>query len=117
MVSLAPTTVSTKPVVRKSVRLPYEPDPVLERYVYWALTIIRMVARAEASLAARREEMRFGTAIAEIIPIIATTIRSSIRLKPDCRCGVVISVVFVDLRLSALKEIAEANRFASAMGK
>jgi hypothetical protein len=37
---------------------------------------------AEPSLAARREASRFGIAMAAIMPMIATTIRSSISEKP-----------------------------------
>ena len=37
------------------------------------------------SLAARREAMKFGMAMAAMMPMIATTIRSSISEKPSCR--------------------------------
>src|SRR5687768_14064287 len=44
-----------------------------------------MVACAEPSLAARFEAKRLGIAMAAIMPIIATTIKSSIREKPSWR--------------------------------
>jgi len=43
---------------------------------------VRMVATAEASLAEIRDRNRFGIAIAAMIKMIATTIKSSIRLNP-----------------------------------
>src|SRR6266496_4561978 len=46
---------------------------------------------AEPSLAARRDARRLGIAIAAMIPIIATTMRSSIREKPSWRLFVFIS--------------------------
>jgi hypothetical protein len=44
--------------------------------------MIRIVDKAEASFAARLEDRRFGTAIAEMIPMMATTMSSSISEKP-----------------------------------
>jgi hypothetical protein len=38
---------------------------------------------AEASFAARFDDSRFGIAIAEMMPMMATTMRSSIREKPS----------------------------------
>src|SRR5215510_7694958 len=40
---------------------------------------------AEPSYAARREAIRLGIAIAAMMPMIATTISSSISEKPSCR--------------------------------
>src|SRR5437899_1435119 len=53
-------------------------------YVAWAVKTLRNEATAEASLAAIFERSRFGMAIAAIIRMIATTIKSSIREKPFC---------------------------------
>src|SRR5882724_2116384 len=47
--------------------------------------MIRIDDWAEPSLAARREAKRLGIAIAAIIPMIATTMRSSISEKPSWR--------------------------------
>src|ERR1700688_1543187 len=46
----------------------------------------RTDAAAEASLAAMRERIRFGIAIAAMIRMIATTINNSISEKPCCFC-------------------------------
>ena len=46
--------------------------------------MVRIEATAEDSLAAMRERSKFGIAIAAIIKIIATTIKSSISEKPFC---------------------------------
>src|SRR5687767_8112342 len=48
-----------------------------------------MVAIAEPSFAARREASRLGIAIAAMMPMIATTIRSSISEKPSWRLVVI----------------------------
>src|SRR5678815_661834 len=47
--------------------------------------MVRIDDWADPSLAERREARRFGIAIAAIIPMIATTTRSSIKEKPDWR--------------------------------
>src|SRR5687768_13364961 len=49
-----------------------------------------MVAIAEPSFAARREARRLGIAIAAMMPIIATTMRSSINEKPSWRLVVIL---------------------------
>src|SRR5258705_7722129 len=49
-----------------------------------------MVAVAEPSLAARLEARRLGIAMAAIMPIIATTMRSSINEKPSWRLVVIL---------------------------
>src|ERR1044071_8936377 len=67
-----------------------------------------MVAIAEASLAARREARRLGIAIAAMMPIIATTMRSSINEKPSWR------LVFMLISCS-LKDI-RGFKFARATG-
>src|ERR1041385_600453 len=61
-----------------------------------------MVARAEPSLAARREARRLGIAIAAMMPMIATTIKSSINEKPSWR------LVFILVSCS-LREIGVAT--------
>src|ERR1700719_1611469 len=47
--------------------------------------MVRIEATAEDSLAAIRARSKLGIAIAAMIRMIATTIRSSIREKPFCR--------------------------------
>jgi hypothetical protein len=47
-----------------------------------AVFIVRSDATAEASFAAIRARSKFGIAMAAIIRMIATTIKSSIREKP-----------------------------------
>jgi hypothetical protein len=54
-------------------------------YVTFALVYVRIVLTAEASFAAILDLIKFGIAIAAMIRMIATTIRSSIREKPFCR--------------------------------
>src|ERR1700674_2460850 len=51
-------------------------------YVTAAVSIARMEATAEASLARMRERRKLGTAIAEMIRITATTSTSSMRENP-----------------------------------
>jgi hypothetical protein len=46
--------------------------------------MVRSEPTAEASFAAMRERSKFGIAIAAMIKMIATTIKSSIREKPFC---------------------------------
>src|SRR6185436_15096633 len=53
--------------------------------------MVRRVDWAEPSLAARLEARRLGIAMAAIIPIIATTMRSSISENPSWRLFVYIS--------------------------
>ncbi len=53
-------------------------------YVAWVVKTLRNEATAEASLAAILDRNRFGIAIAAMIRMIATTIKSSIREKPFC---------------------------------
>src|SRR6266849_3042942 len=48
--------------------------------------MVRMEAIAEASFAVMRARTRFGTAIAAMIKMIATTISNSISEKPLCLC-------------------------------
>src|SRR5262245_32773638 len=70
---------------------PYSPVPSLSRSALpdcWncacALVMLRSVAIAAVSLADRRAARRFGMAIAAMMAMIAITIISSIRVKPDC---------------------------------
>src|SRR5438034_1973660 len=60
------------------------PLPQLEEYVTSAVPIVRTDPTAEDSLAAIFERSKFGMAIAAMIRMIATTIKSSIREKPFC---------------------------------
>src|SRR5579885_3781327 len=53
-------------------------------YSMLAVTMVRMEAAAEDSLAAILARSRFGIAIAAMIKIIATTISNSINEKPFC---------------------------------
>src|SRR5918992_5341384 len=66
--------------------------------------MVRKEEMAEPSLAARREARRLGIAMAAMMPIIATTIRSSINEKPAWRL-VVIRV------WCSLKDIGGFHRF------
>src|SRR6185295_18369388 len=64
-----------------------------------------MVAMAEPSLAARREARRLGIAIAAMMPMIATTMRSSINENPSWRLVVMLitcSFMFEYLRSTEL---------------
>src|SRR6185503_3242226 len=58
--------------------------------------MVRKLPIAEPSLAARREASKLGIAIAAIIPIIATTMRSSINEKPSWR--LVIMLIWCSLK-------------------
>jgi hypothetical protein len=46
------------------------------------LEIMRIVDKADASFAARLEDNRFGIAMAEMMPMMATTMSSSISENP-----------------------------------
>src|SRR6476469_3702308 len=52
--------------------------------------MVRIDCCADPSLAARREARRLGIAIAAIMPMIATTIKSSINEKPSWRLLVIL---------------------------
>jgi hypothetical protein len=58
------------------------PFPQLEAYVASALLMVRIDPIADASLPDMRARRRPGTAIAAMIPMIATTISSSISVNP-----------------------------------
>jgi len=58
--------------------------PYVVEYSTQDVLIVRRDPTAEASLAAIFALKRFGMAIAAIIKIIATTIKSSINEKPFC---------------------------------
>src|SRR6516164_3831234 len=60
----------------------YPPLAQLDEYVDWALLIARSEPIADASLPDIRARSRPGTAIAAMIPMMATTISSSISVKP-----------------------------------
>jgi hypothetical protein len=74
---------------------------------------------ADASLAACRDFRRLGTAIAAMIPMIATTINSSISEKPFCSFFI---RILSPLRLKSLNPLGECpwrtgaikSRFSSA---
>src|ERR1044072_8714080 len=68
-----------------------------------------MVPIAEPSLAARREARRLGIAIAAMMPIIATTMRSSINEKPSWR--LVFMLIFMLLKRYRGFKFARANGF------
>src|SRR5258708_35069824 len=59
--------------------------------------MVRSEAAAEESLAAIRARIRLGIAIAAMIRIIATTIRSSINEKPFCCLRISIFVLVAQL--------------------
>src|SRR5262252_6614356 len=61
-----------------------KPLPYVELYSIAAVFIVRTEPTADASLAAMRERIRLGIAIAAMIKIIATTISNSINEKPFC---------------------------------
>src|SRR5256885_8478120 len=64
--------------------------------------MVRRVEMAEASLAARREARRVGMAMAAMMPIIATTISSSISEKPfwPFFCCIAFTVLLQEIWLS-----------------
>jgi len=66
----------------RAVKFPAYPTLYVDEYVTFAVSIVRKDAAAEDSLAAIRERNRFGTAIAAMIKMIATTIKSSISENP-----------------------------------
>ena len=58
------------------------PAPQLDEYVAWPLLMARSEPMADASLPDMRARSRPGTAIAAMMPMIATTISSSMSVKP-----------------------------------
>src|SRR3954469_9208756 len=62
----------------------YMPFAQLAANVDWALLTARSEPMAEASLPEMRARRRPGTAIAAMMPLIATTISNSMRVKPFC---------------------------------
>src|SRR6185369_14293085 len=74
-----------------------------------------MVAIAEPSLAARREARRLGIAIAAMMPIIATTMRSSINEKPSWRLVVMLISCSLNRYLGVL--VARATGFRSLVSR
>src|SRR5690349_19314857 len=81
-----------------------------------------MVAMDEASLAARREARRLGIAIAAMMPIIATTMRSSINEKPSWRLLVMLiwcslkRLGFQSLAPPAFRSLCEPRRARCVAG-
>src|ERR1051325_1933789 len=65
-------------------RLAEKPVPQLAEYVTSALPMVRTEPTAEDSFAAILDRSKFGMAMAAMIKMIATTIKSSIREKPFC---------------------------------
>src|SRR6184192_902976 len=70
------------PVPRMSIVAAYMPFAQLAENVDCALLMARSDPIADASLPEMRARSRPGTAIAAMMPMIATTISSSIRVKP-----------------------------------
>lgn len=64
---------------------------------------------AEPSFAARLEARRFGTAMAEIIPIIATTRSNSINEKPSCRWLVFMTYLVLRAERNVLRFLASPH--------
>ena len=68
----------------REARLAEKPVPHEEEYVTSAVPIVRTEPTAEDSFAAIFERSKLGIAMAAMIKMIATTIKSSIREKPLC---------------------------------
>jgi hypothetical protein len=71
-------------------------------YMISAVLIVRIEPTADASLAAMRDRSKFGMAIAAMIKMIATTIRSSIREKPFCLDMSPLAQIILAVLVSAL---------------
>src|SRR6185369_17085135 len=109
----------------KLAALPNTPLPAVAWYVASALKIVRVDDWAEPSFAARREARRLGIAIAAIMPMIATTISSSINEKPSWRLVVILvscslreiggSAKFSRQRLSSLCDAAQSANCPSPL--
>src|SRR5512140_3861082 len=69
--------------VRQLRELSYQPE-LADWYVAWAEITVRMSPIVADSFAEMRARSRLGIAIAAMMPMIATTISSSIRVKPFC---------------------------------
>src|SRR6185295_7029364 len=67
---------------RSASDVAYPPLAQLEEYAAWPLLIARSEPMPDASLPAMRARRRPGIAIAAMMPMIATTINSSMRVKP-----------------------------------
>src|SRR5712691_6056448 len=67
---------------RSARSMAYAPAAQLDEYAAWPLLIARSEPIADASLPDIRARSRPGIAIAAMMPMIATTISSSIRVKP-----------------------------------
>jgi hypothetical protein len=67
----------------KAVKLGGYPFPYVVEYVTEAVVIARRLLAAAASFAAMRARRKLGIAIAAIIKMIATTIKSSISENPE----------------------------------
>lgn len=76
-------------------------------YVSSDVEIVRIDADADASFAEILARSRFGNAIAAMIRIIATTIRSSIKENPSCR--------FIEVRSSHIVCLHFDDRFELAL--
>src|SRR6266511_3782815 len=70
------------PVPRVARLCAYKPLAQLAAKVDWALLTARSEPIADASLPEMRARSRPGTAIAAMMPMIATTINSSMSVKP-----------------------------------
>src|SRR5471030_315093 len=82
----------------------YPPLAQLAAYVAFPELIARTDAMADASLPAKRARSRPGMAIAAMMPMIATTISSSISVNPSVLCSV--------MSLDPQRTIAGPNRDA-----
>ena len=92
-------------------KLAAKPLPQVEEYVTSAVVMVRIEATADASFAAILERSKFGIAMAAIIRMIVTTIRSSIREKPFCGFFI---VTLSDLMFSF--QFQHTESFRKAMG-
>ena len=68
----------------KHVMAPVYQPPFAEWKAAWAEITVRMSPIAAASFADTRARSKLGIAIAAMMPMIATTISSSINVKPFC---------------------------------
>ena len=71
------------PTLQAAERSSYQP-PFADWKAAWAEITVRMSPIVADSFAETRARSRLGIAIAAMMPMIATTISSSIRVKPFC---------------------------------
>ena len=90
---------------------PYQP-PLADWNAAWPEITVRMSPMVADSLAETRALSKLGIAMAAMMPMIATTISSSIRVKPFC--------LFIEFNLSfrqgtTLATLAKSKRNASGV--